>query len=556
MKLSFKTQHLTRYREIARLLYRYGRADVFESFGFEHDASEPRPRPNGGPNPDELASDLETMGPTFIKLGQVLSTRSDLLPEPYLRALSRLQDKVQPFPYQEVERIVQAELGARISKAFAEFDPAPLAAASLAQVHMARLRNWRHVVVKVQRPNVRKQIAEDLEILDQVATFISEHTDFGRRYQVCRILDEFRRTLVQELDYRREAANMVAIRANLAEFPHVRIPAPIEDYTTGTVLTMDYVRGTKVTDLSRVVRTELDGGALADELFRAYLKQVLVDGLFHADPHPGNVLLTEDGCVGLLDLGMVGRVSPEMQGKLLKLLLAISEGRSEDAATLAIETSQTGAHFDENEFRRKIGHLVAEQQHATLQQVDIGKGILELAHTAGQTGLFVPTQLSMLGKTLLQIQEIGRELDPSFNPNAAIRRHSAELLNQRVQKDLAPHHVFASMLEMKDFLGHLPVKLNRILDSVANAELEIRVKSPEVNVLMDGFQKVANRITSGLVLASLIVGASLLMQVPTSFQLFGYPGLAMLFFLFAAGMGFWLVLSIMIRDYKTKRDQD
>lgn len=555
MKISLKPQHLRRYKEIARLLFKYANRETVGSLGLEEALvdAEPAGRPHVSTKPEDLAKDLEAMGPTFIKLGQILSTRPDLLPDPYLKALARLQDQVQPFPYEEVERIVQSELGVRISKAFTEFDPNPIAAASLAQVHRARLRDSREVVVKVQRPEVRKQIAEDFEVLDEIVSFLDQHTQFGKRYQLARIFDEFRRTLIQELDYQREAANMVRVRDSLRECYRLRIPQPLEAFTARTVLVMDYIRGTKVTELSPVVRTEIEGGVLADELFRAYLKQVLVDGLFHADPHPGNVLLTEDGRIALLDLGMVGRLSPEMQVRLLRLLLAISEGRSEEAATLAIELSDTTDSFNETEFRRRVSHLVAERQHANLRQFDIGRAILDVARTAGQNGLYVPTDLAFLGKTLLQLDEIGRVLDPSFNPNEAVRRHVTEIFNQRVRKDLTPHHLFATMLDIKEFVGNLPAKLNRILDTVANAELELKVRSQEVDVLLDGFQKIANRITTGLILAALIVGASLLMQVETKFQLFGYPGLAMVFFLIAAGVGLWLVFNILAHDQKSKR---
>jgi predicted unusual protein kinase regulating ubiquinone biosynthesis (AarF/ABC1/UbiB family) len=554
MKLSLKPQHLRRYKEIAQLLFRYANADLVEQFGLQDALTEREPtQDDRSPKPEDLARDLEAMGPTFIKLGQVLSTRPDLLPDAYLRALARLQDKVQPFPYEEVERIVQSELGIRVSKAFLEFDPTPMAAASLAQVHRARLRNWREVVVKVQRPDVRKQIGEDVEVLEEIVSFLDQHTEFGKRYQLLKIFDEFRRSLVQELDYQREAINLVNVGANLAEFQHIRIPQPVADYTTRAVLTMDYVRGTKITEISRLLRTEIDGTTLADELFHAYLKQVLVDGVFHADPHPGNVLLTDDGRIALVDLGLVGRVSPEMQMTLLKLLLAVSEGRSEDAATLAIQVSDTAPDFDESEFRRRIGYLVAEQQQATLQQMDIGRTLLELGRSAGQNGLYVPTELTLLGKTLLQLDEIGRVLDPAFNPNQAVRKHVTELLNYRVKKDLSPHSLFASLLEVKDFVGHLPAKASRILDAIANAEFELKIKTQEVHVLLDGFQKIANRITTGLILAALIIGASLLMQVQTAFRIFGYPGLAMLFFLIAAGLGLWLVCNILLKDQKSGR---
>ncbi|MFO1501244.1 MAG: AarF/UbiB family protein [Verrucomicrobiota bacterium] len=554
MKISLKPQHLKRYKEIARLLIKYANLETVEHFGLEESPgeSDQKPPKNGAPKPQELAHDLEAMGPTFIKLGQILSSRPDLLPEPYLKALARLQDDVQPFPYEDVERIIQSELGIRISKAFLEFDPVPIAAASLAQVHRARLRNRREVVVKVQRPDVRKQIADDIEVLDEIVSLLEQHTAFGKRYQVAKIFGEFRRVLIQELDYQREAATMLQMRESLRAFDHLRIPEPIPDYTTRTVLTMDYVRGVKITDLSPIIRTELDGAKLADELFRAYLKQVLVDGVFHADPHPGNVLLTEDNRVALLDLGMIGRISPEMQVRLLKLLLAVAEGRSDEAATLAIGASETTPDFNETDFRRKIAQVIAEQQNTTLRQLDIGRTLLDLGRSAGQSGLYVPTELTMLGKALLQLDEIGRFLDESFNPNEAVRQHALDILNQRIKKDLTPHNLFAGMLDLKDFLGHLPSRLNRILDVIANAELELKVKSREVDILLDGFQKIANRITTGLILAALIIGAALLMQVQTSFLIFGYPGLAMVFFLTAAGIGLWLVFNILLRDRSAK----
>ena len=288
------------------------------------DPQTPKPASDGGATPDQLADDLEAMGPTYVKLGQVLSSRSDLLPEPYLKALARLQDKVKPFPFAEVEQIITAELGVRISKAFASFDPQPIAAASLGQVHSATLRDGRRVVVKVQRPNIRKQIADDFEVLDQIAEFVDAHTELGRRYRFLKILDEFRSSIRQELNYDREAQNLIVLAANLKEFELIQVPQPVPDYSSRCVLTMDYVQGRKITSVGPLRRLEMNGAPLAEELFRAYLKQVLVDGMFHADPHPGNVFLTDDGHIALLDLGMVGYTTPGMQENLLKLLLPTS----------------------------------------------------------------------------------------------------------------------------------------------------------------------------------------------------------------------------------------
>src|SRR5258706_2228993 len=322
------------------------------------------------------------MGPTYVKLGQVLASRPDLLPDAYLKALTRLQDKVKAFSYEEVEEIVQSELGVRISKAFSWFDPKPMAAASLGQVHLAALRDGREVVVKVQRPNIVKVIADDCEVLQQIAEFFDSHTEIGKRRRFANTLEEFRLTINNELNYEREAQNLLTIGANLADFECVHIPQPIADYCGRRVLTMDYVEGTKITKLSHVALVEMDGAALAEEVFRAYLKQVLVDGLFHADPHPGNVFITQDCRVALLDLGMVGHVTPRMQENLLKVLMAVSEGNAETAADVITRMSETTDDFDAPTFERRIGQVIIERHDQAWNHMDIGRTLLEVTHTA------------------------------------------------------------------------------------------------------------------------------------------------------------------------------
>jgi len=549
MKLS--PHYLKRYKDIALLVAKYGEPGMISKFnwGTNQDAI------NGHSQRDaqELPNDLERLGPTFVKVGQLLSSRADLLPERYLSALSRLQDKVKPFPYTDVEFIVEKELGTKISKAFSFFDPEPLAAASLGQVHRAALHDGRPVVVKVQRPDIQEQIKEDFAALAEIARLLQTHTDFGERYQLLKILEEFETTIAHELDYRREAANLTALGRNLAEFKRIIVPQPIQDYTTHKILTMDFVEGTKITSLSPLARLDFDGCALAEELFKAYLKQVLIDGTFHADPHPGNIFLTTDQRIGLLDLGMVGHTTPGMQENLLKLLLAVSEGESDLAADVAIRISRTTDNFDEIEFRHKLSQLVAEQKNSTLNEMDVGKTLLEVGRTAGETGLYVPIELTLLGKTLLQLDQVGRILAPEFDPNDSIRRNASDILNRRMKSMLTEGKVFSSLLEAKQFFAALPSRVNKIFDAIGNAELNVKVRPAETQFLLESFQKVANRITTGLILAALIVGAALLMPVQTSFRIFGYPGLAILCFLAAAFGGLWLVLNILWQDHKSKR---
>ncbi len=568
MKLN--STHLKRYKEIARLFWKYGRSDLVKQMGVDEKDAKPeepgkhvdspefkrnggKASKNGEVTPDMLVDDLEAMGPTYVKLGQVLAGRPDLMPDVYRTALARLQDNVKPFPYAEVEKIVEQELGVRISKAFAEFNPEPLAAASLGQVHQAKLRDGRVVVVKIQRPDIRPVIEKDFEVLSELALTVDSHTKVGRRYRFGTMLQEFHLTIQNELNYEREAQNLLTVGKNLEEFPDIQVPQPIMDYTTRSVLTMEWISGRKVTSLSPLARLDVNGEKLCEELFRAYLKQVLVDGIFHADPHPGNVFLTDEGRVALLDLGMVGHTAPKMQENLLKLLLAISDSDGDAVADLVIRISEKMEEFNAAEFRRKINQLVAQTRDKGLAQIKVGQSILEVTQYAGQNGLYVPSELTLLGKTLLQLDEIGRILAPEWDPNASVRRNVDEFMSQRMKKDVSKGNILNTVLELKDFASGLPTRLNRIMDVVTNNELEVRVKSVDAKVVMEGMQKIANRITTGLILAALVIGASLLMRVETAFRLFGYPGLAILCFLVAATGGLWLVLNIFIQDYKDKK---
>ncbi|MEI9864928.1 MAG: AarF/UbiB family protein [Limisphaerales bacterium] len=557
MKLSLKPHHLKRYKDIALLFLKYGTSDLakeFEAEKTEVEAGEFSEKPAKS-KPEELADDLERMGPTFIKFGQLLSSRPDLLPVPYLKALARLQDKVKPFPYEQVEQIVAGELGVRISRAFSFFDQKHLAAASLGQVHLAALRDGRAVVVKVQRPEIRQQIAEDFEVLEEIAGFFDYHTEIGKRYRFGKLLAEFKNTLLQELDYQREATNLLTLAANMKQFQHIHVPLPVADFSSRHVLTMDYVQGAKITALSPLVRLEINGEMLAEELFQAYLKQVLVDGFFHADPHPGNVFLTDDGRVALLDLGMTGRLTTTMQENLLRLILAVSEGNSDEAVKIMLRISETSDNFDEANFRKQANDFISQQRDQSLNHQNLGGALLQMSRAAADTGLHVPTELTILGKTLLQLEEVGKILCPEFNPDASVQRNVAEIMRRRMLKAGSPGNILGSILEMKDFVGGLPERVNKILDTVGNAELEVQVRTPDAKHLLNGFEKIANRVTTGIILAALIIGAALMMRINSTFNIFGYPGIAMIFFLIAISGGGWLIIGILWRDYRDRRNQ-
>ena len=565
MNLSLRPEHLKRYKDFALLLFKYGRRDLVARAGLndllpeEAEADEERI-----PEARELARDVEKLGPTYIKLAQLLSTRPDIIPPVYAEALARLQDDVAPFGFDQVEKILTEELGVRLSKAFERIEPKPIAAASIAQVHYAVLRGGREVALKIQRPGIREQVMDDLEALGEVAAFLEARTEFGQRFGVKLLFDEFRKSMLRELDFRQEALHLVTIGNNLKEIPEIIIPQPVMTYSSSRVLTMEFVPGVKVTALGPLAKMELDGEKLADALFRAYLKQMLRDGLFHADPHPGNVFLvpgTNDSADGgaaeariaLIDLGMVARVRPALQDRLLQLLLAVGDNKPDDAVKVLLLVAEQREDANQAGFRRAVADIIGQHQEVALARPQVGRAVLMLLKVAAENGIHLPPELAMIGKTLLNLDEIGLTLAPHFDANAAVRRHAAAITHEQVLRDISVGSIFSTAVELKNFVQHLPGRVNRILDRLADNEFEVKVDAIDEAHLMEGMQKVANRIATGLVLAALIVGAALMMRVETSFQLFGYPGLAILLFLAAALGGMGLVGTILINDIRARR---
>ena len=555
--VSLKPERLKRYKDVALLLMKYGRSDLVKQAGLEdHLELDETSLAETAPKAEELAADLEKLGPTFIKLGQLLSTRADLLPAPYLEALARLQDQIEPFSFEEVDRIVSGELGVRISKAFTNFDPQPLAAASLAQVHLAHMRDGRAVVVKVQRPNIREQIVEDLEALGQIAQFLDAHTELGKRYDFGNMLQGLRSSLLRELDFKLEANNLITFAENLREFDLIIIPEPVEDFCTSRILTMEYIPGKKITELSPLRLMEIDGPSLARELFRAYLKQILLDGFVHADPHPGNVFLTEDDRIALLDLGMVARLLPGFRDNVLRLLLAISEGRGEEAAEVTIRMGEPKSRFDKTEFTKRIAELVAEHSDASLSRLNSGQVVLEITRISADCWFRLPSEFTMVAKALLNLDRSVFTLDPSFEPTTIIRQRAMEILQRNLMQSVSPVNLIGGAVELKEFVEKLPGRVNKILDTIGNNEFKVDVNAIDEKIVLEGLQKVANRISLGLILAALIVGAAMLMRVETSFKILGYPGFAMIFFLLAAIAGIGLVITIVMTDVKARKKPD
>lgn len=549
MVLGSLAHHPGRYRDLVRLLVRYGRSDLVRGSELESAlGGEPDPEQVAGA--EQLAADLEALGPTYVKLGQLLSTRTDLLPPAYTAALSRLQDAVEPLPFAEVERTLLDELDVRLSRAFDDIDPQPLAAASLGQVHRAVLRGGTPVAVKVQRPDARARVTADLEVLEDVARLLDRHSESARRFGAAEILARFRRSLTDELDYRQEAANLRRLGEMLADRPRLVVPQPHPDFSTGRVLTMDFVRGRKVTDLGPLGQLELDGAGLARELFDGYLDQILVAGFFHADPHPGNVLVTDDGRLALVDLGMVARVPPAMRDTLIRLLLALTEGRGEEVARLAEQVATPLEDYDRRAFQSEVAEVVARTAGLAVGEVEVGAVLLEFTRICGARGLRPAAELSLVGKALLNLDLVADRLDPHFQPNAAVQDHAMRLLRQGMRPSLSS--LVGSLMDAREFAEQLPGRVNRVMDALGEGRFELRVHAFDETEMLRGLQQVANRIATGMVLAALIVGAALLGGTRTGPRILGYSAVAFVLFCVAALGGAGLLLRITFGDRRAR----
>ncbi|WP_027376369.1 ABC1 kinase family protein [Kaistella palustris] len=506
--------------------------------------------------PEELVADLKKMGPTYIKLGQLLSTRPDLLPEPFLNALADLQDDVETISFDEVEKIFEQEIGVRINKAFLDFDKIPLASASIGQVHKAVLHSGRVVAVKIQRPGVRKDFFDDLDTLKEMAACAVKHSKEARKYALEELVEELRYILLNELDYTKEFYNLKTLKENLNRYHKLIIPAPVAEYSSPKVLTMDFVEGKKITSLGNLRKMESDFTPLVDEFVEAYMQQIIVDGFAHADPHPGNIHLTADNRFAIMDLGMVAKFSPTLTEKIMMLLVAMSK-RDGDAMTDALlemgEYDQNTANLEE--FRKNINRLVLESNSTAAAEMQSGRVVLQMNKIATDQGIKLAVELNILGKILLNLDQIVAVLTPEYDLQQAIRRFMEEMVNRKMKRDLRPENAYGFLLENKKLLENLPSRLNKITEKLANSEFELKIHALDEKRLTDGFQKVANRITSGLIIAAMIIGAAILMRIPSTYSILGYGILPFIFFLIAIGLGLYLVYNIMFKDenFKNKK---
>lgn len=463
-------------------------------------------------HPERLRLALEELGTTFIKIGQVLSTRPDLVPPDHLAELIKLQDNAPRVPYAEIAAAIEQELGKKPEELFSTFDPEARGAGSIAQVHAATLADGTPVVVKVRRPGIESLIEQDLAVLGQVARFLAQHTEFGRRHEPESLVEDFAYTLRNELDFAREGQNAERIAAQFSDDPRVHVPKIYWDFSGPAVLTMEDIRGIKVGDLAALDAAGVDRHVLAETCANMALVQVLEHGFFHADPHPGNFFVLSDGSVALLDYGMVGKVNDRMRESLVRLALAVAR---QDAERLLEELLSMGAAkgaVDRDAIVRDIERLLQTYDGIPMGQISAAKLFREISETARRHDLRLPGELVLLARVVAMDEGIGAHLDPGFQfiefskpyfERFWRKSHSLPEISQRLKE---------GAIDLADFGKNLPRRLQRLISMAERGEWTVTSRLEVPDPVLKKLQRATNRIAISILMAGLVVGLSVLTQ--------------------------------------------
>jgi ubiquinone biosynthesis protein len=456
---------------------------------------------------------LEELGATFIKLGQILSTRADLLPPEYLVELTKLQDSAPPVSFEEIQQTLVAELGQPIDEVFAAFDPAPIAAASIGQAHAAVLRDGTEVVVKVRRPGVVEQINEDLEILKELAATAGRHLEFTKRYDLVALADEFSQTLRAELDYIREGHSAERFAANFANDPRIHVPRVFWELTTARVLTLERIRGVKINDLEKLDQQGTDRRWLARYAANVVLKMVCEDGFFHADPHPGNFFIEQNGAIGLIDFGMVGVLDERTQELLADLLIAISRQNADRLVDVFLDLGVTQKRIDRALLRRDIERLLSTYWGLPLGELKITALLNDVYSVMRQHHLHLPPNMALLLKTVMMIEGLGVNLDPDFRLTELVPPYTERLVLRQYSPFRWARSLGRASLEAAKLGAELPQHLRRIVSAAESGDLQVGMRPEGFDPVIDRLERIANRIVLGVITAAFINGLAVLVSV-------------------------------------------
>ncbi|MDP3028699.1 MAG: AarF/UbiB family protein [Deltaproteobacteria bacterium] len=545
-------QDLKRYGHIATVFIRYGFGDLLDRLKARYYvpwrrrlSRKEREEIRRLSTPERVRLAFEELGPTFIKFGQILSSRPDLLTQDFIREFSKLQDKVPPFPFGAAKHIIESQLGRPLAELFESFEEMPVAAASLSQVHKAKTKTGDEVAVKVQRPGIESTIETDIRILYDLATLAERRLPETRHYEPVRIIDEFARTIRRELDFVREGRNIDRARKYFAGDETVYIPRVYRELTASKVVTMEYIHGIKISDLEQLQAAGLDRKTIAINGANLILKEVFECRFFHADPHPGNLFVLENNVIAPVDFGMIGMLDEETAHQMATILMAVVDKDVDSLVDALLAIGLTPEPIDRINFRLELSDFLERYYEVPLKELNIGVIMDELMDIIRRYRLRLPSDMVMMIKALVINEGVGRMLYPEFNIVEHARPYARELLIRRMEPSRWLKEVSKTVREAAVFLKKLPSDAGEILSKVKKDELTIQFQHRGLEKFIRELDRSSNRLSFAVVIAALIIGSSLIFQTGFGPRLFGYPLLGLAGFLLASILGIWLLIGIL-----------
>ncbi len=548
-------RHIQRYRQILTVLFKYGFGDLVDvlkieqyiEIGLQMISRKRREKIERLSRAERLRMALEELGPTFIKMGQILSTRPDLLPVEFIRELAKLQDNVPPFEFDQAKKIIETELGAPLEDIFKDFDETPVASASLGQVHEARLAEDEEVVVKVQRPGIRKTIEVDMEIMLHLATLMERHLEGWDLHRPTKVVEEFARTLEKEMDYTAEASHMQTFAKHFEGEHTVYVPKVYRELTTDRVLTMEKIVGIKISRIDLLEKGGFDKEKIAARGADLIMTQIFVHGFFHADPHPGNIFILPDNVICYLDFGMMGRIGRQTREDFADLIMSVARQDESSAVNVLLKLTIWDDEPERGLLERDVAEFMDQHFNRPLKELELGKLLHQLLDIASKHRMRLEPDLFLMIKALSTVEALGKDLDPDFDITSSATPFIRHIRLDRLHPGRIAGDMIDSGAEFVHLLKEIPGEIRKILKQTRQGRVKIEFEHRGLEPMLSTHDRISNRIAFAIVLAALIIGSSLIVLsgIPPKWHEIPIIGLAG--FVIAGVMGFWLLISILRR---------
>ncbi len=545
-------RNLSRYKEILRVFVKYGFWDIIAKIqiGLIPDiAKKILPQIEKKELailgiPIRLRMAFDELGSTFIKLGQMLSLRPDLIPPEYAREFSKLQDEITPVPFGGIEKQFTKEFGKPYSEIFAEFNKEPLAAASMAQVHIAKLKSGEDVAVKILRPNIKQLIESDLDILLNLSQLVEKHIPESKLYNPVSIVQEFKSNIRKEQNLALEGRNIDIFRRNNKDDQTIKVPVVYWDYTSEKILVTELIRGIKISDLSTLDNTGIDRKQVAENGAKSILKQIFEFGFFHADPHPGNIFVLSDNVIVFIDFGMMGRIDDEMREDLLDILHGVINKDAHKITRVLLKIGLVEDQINSRALQRDILDLIDRYYGIPLNQIDSAVPLNEFMELIRNHRIKLPADLVMMGRAIVMSESVGLQLYPEFNLFDSLIPYTKGIFLKRINPLYQSRQIFRIMEQIGDLLKSLPEDLQNILLKIKTDKFTINLEHKGLDDFTKEIDRSSNRISFSLIIASLIIGSSFIIQLDKGPMLFDYPALGIIGYVLATVLGIWLLFGI------------